>query len=608
MTRSLVSWRIAIGAIVLVGVMAALPPGPHPAAGQGPIDEAKAHLRANAKRFGLRADLADLAFVEVKESPAGKHVRFRQTINGIPIENATVNVSLPIEDRPIVASSYVPSPRRHAVSGPQIGRETAVAIALDAISASGPSLYAEPSAEAVYIRDGPRYTLSWRVLASASEPFGAWLVYVRASSGKVISIGNISTSDDGRVFDPNPLQDSVCNEIGACPNPSNCQTAANADILTGDFAQGDTQGWSFVRQFQGIQAGQNKLKGQFADATAGGGVANKPDRQFRYPCDDPAFEEAMAYYHVDSTQRKIRNLGFTTILNQSFPIYARQTINPCNAYYDPNIKAILFGTVLTPPPVPASNNCPVDMAEDADVVVHEYGHAIHDNQVKPYSTCIPPVPRVLANWPGTCLQTWAMGEGFGDFNAGVRYDSPCVAEWANFGTLACNNNSSFGLRSLENTAKWTPPNGPAIQLPTWCSNPGVEHCAGLIWGGALWDIAKAIGSNDIAYRIVLQSHFFLVTNPTFVQARDAVCTADMLLYGGQHVELISGVFVGRGLGACAGAVGGSVGLLDDAASPATTEDRSAGTPLAPIGAAALAGVLALGAGAWYVRRRLVRLG
>lgn len=54
------------------------------------------------------------------------------------------------------------------------------------------------------------------------------------------------------------------------------------------------------------------------------------------------------------------------------------------------------------------------------------------------------------------------------------------------------------------------------------------------------------------------------------------------------------------------AVGGEAGLLDDAAPPAETESASSVAPLAPIAATVAAGVLALGGGVWYARRRWVR--
>ena len=50
----------------------------------------------------------------------------------------------------------------------------------------------------------------------------------------------------------------------------------------------------------------------------------------------------------------------------------------------------------------------VDDAEDADVIVHELGHAIQDAQVPGFG-------------PGTKTEQAAIGEGFGDFLAAFTY-------------------------------------------------------------------------------------------------------------------------------------------------------------------------------------------
>ena len=50
----------------------------------------------------------------------------------------------------------------------------------------------------------------------------------------------------------------------------------------------------------------------------------------------------------------------------------------------------------------------VDDAEDADITVHEYGHSVHDNQVPGLG-------------PGNDTEQRAIGEGFGDFLAGLYY-------------------------------------------------------------------------------------------------------------------------------------------------------------------------------------------
>src|SRR3954467_3630335 len=63
----------------------------------------------------------------------------------------------------------------------------------------------------------------------------------------------------------------------------------------------------------------------------------------------------------------------------------------------------------------------VDDAEDAEVIVHEYGHSVQDNQVPGF---------------GTTPDAGAVGEAFGDYLAvtvsaanAPTPDLPCVADW-----------------------------------------------------------------------------------------------------------------------------------------------------------------------------------
>jgi hypothetical protein len=135
-------------------------------------------------------------------------------------------------------------------------------------------------------------------------------------------------------------------------------------------------------------------------------LANSAVHNFVYPCNDDRFEEVNVYYHLDRTQRKLQSLGFIGtggIMNKAVSAHAHHFAG-CNAYYHPISQGLHFGDFNDladcggAPPL-------YDAAEDADVVVHEYGHAIHDNQVPGWGFGPYPISE----------QTGAMGEGFSDF-------------------------------------------------------------------------------------------------------------------------------------------------------------------------------------------------
>ena len=105
----------------------------------------------------------------------------------------------------------------------------------------------------------------------------------------------------------------------------------------------------------------------------------------------------MAYFHIDRAQAYVQALGFTNVLNRPIranvdaPIPGPPTEDgQDNSFFDLLTGELTFGT-----------GC-ADDAEDAETIVHEYGHAIQEAQV----------PGFPAG-----ADAGAIGEGFGDYFA-----------------------------------------------------------------------------------------------------------------------------------------------------------------------------------------------
>src|SRR4029079_14126856 len=102
------------------------------------------------------------------------------------------------------------------------------------------------------------------------------------------------------------------------------------------------------------------------------------------------------------------SLGFTNVLNKSIPVNTDGTTDD-QSFYSPVSKSLTFGTGG------------VDDAEDAEIILHEYGHAIQDNQVPGF---------------GGSKESAAMGEGFGDYLAASFFSDkksallkPTIGNW-----------------------------------------------------------------------------------------------------------------------------------------------------------------------------------
>ena len=535
--------RIFLWTAILAGVLLAatsLPGEDLDAAGslEDPArSRADEHLRQQAAALGLREDLTDLRLLEVREGLSAVHVRYQKTFQGVPVFGGNVTVSVPKRDdlQPTVLIRYRPGIRL-ASTVASIGSQEAINIAKGAIDPQGsPVLRGQPATEQIYTLDGDAYVLAWQVLVPTLEPLGTWLLHLRADDGRVLLKENVLRFDSARVFDPNPAKTSP-----SIPPPGECDTPAQAASVAGQYRN---------RELRNIASGQNQLKGAYVDLTAPGilaaykpaGLADEPGRTYVYPCTDDRFEEAMVYSHVDYVQRKVQSLGFTGqagIYNRPIPAHAHFFAD-CNAFYDPVDQGIHFGdsdlgqcNALGPPP---------DTAEDADVIVHEYGHAIQQDQV----------PGWGFGKLSAVFQALSMGEGFGDLLPSTIFGDGCVGEWASFGADACGGEE--GLRNLENGAAYSVGLNKVVNLPSWCSNASDVHCSGLVWGGALWDIVQALpggvtqANRDLVLQLVLDSHFYLDPQATYAEAAGAIRAADTALYGGSHLATIDAVFTARGI-------------------------------------------------------------
>jgi len=503
--------------------------------GDGPLARAEAHLRGNADRLGLRPDLQNLELIAVREGLSGQHVRYQQTLGGVPVFGRFLTVSLPNDERtpvpPLVISRYRPG-IRPSPSAPSLTAQEALDAVGSSVSLLPGNLRGAVSVDLIYYPigggKGEEHVLSWQVVAPTVEPLGSWLFVLRADSGEVLLRQNLLRPDSGQVFNPNPAKSSG----GLIPPPDDCDGSGNESALSSEYTS---------RTLRGINAGQDRLIGEFVDLSAPGitgaykptAVADEPSRNYVYGCDDDRFEEVMVYYHTDTIQRKIQALGFSGasgIIDRAIPAHAHY-VSDCNAFYDPVSLGMLFGDGdVCSPGLPSA-----DAAEDADVIVHEYGHAIQHDQVP--------------GW-GFALEAWqarAIGEGFGDFLPAAIFGDPCLGEWFSIGKTACG--GSPGLRTLDSAAFFD--GNSVINLPSWCSNSSDPHCAGLVWGGALWDLVQALGGDqaarDTVLTLVLDSQFYLDPHSTFAEAAAAIRQSDTLLYGGAHVTTIDSVFSARGI-------------------------------------------------------------
>jgi Zn-dependent metalloprotease len=481
-------------AIDAVGLAA--PGGPDRARGL-----ARDHLKQHSGRYGLKADLGDLRDGTVVDSPGGWHIRFQQFVGAVPVEGGVVNVGVDSADAvQLVVSAYKPN-LPAITTTPRIGADVALASARAAISA--------PNAEnvrtgLVIYADGPA-ALAWKVTLNADAPAGAWDVFVDAANGKALAVRDLLRRADGtgQVFAPNPvatLRDPTLTD----------QDDTNYPALAAAYRTVTLQGLD----------GSGYLRGPYVDASSKN-AAKEPSLRFVYTRDDMRFEQVMAYYHLDRVQRYIQSLGFSNVNNRQQRVKV-STFSYDNSYYNPSNLEISLG------------RGGVDDGEDADVIVHEYGHSIQDNQVPGF---------------GSSPDAGAMGEGFGDYLAFSMNSAgqsgayfACIAEWD---ATSYDSRNPPCLRRVDENKRYPEDLDPQREV----------HADGEIWSRALFDIWNALGKTT-ADKLVLQSHFYLTPSASFSDGANAILAADRA-QGGEFQDVIWRTFANRGVGDGALSTGGA---------------------------------------------------
>jgi hypothetical protein len=263
--------------------------------------------------------------------------------------------------------------------------------------------------------------------------------------------------------------------------------------------------------------GSGYLRGDWANIRSEtGDPAFSPDNTFIYNRHDDRFEQVMAYYWVTEAQKYIQSLGFGSRLRpvnmESQDIRINQ-IGIDNSFSWDKHDLLRFG------------KGGVDDAEDAEVILHEYGHAIQDSQMTPPGF-------------GTSVEAGSIGEGFGDYWAvtvsdviAPTADPACVADWD---SVSYTSGTPHCLRRVDTN----------LHYPEDLN--GRVHHDGQIWSRALWDIRNALG-NVQADTIILEAQFQFAPDTSMPAAAQPTVAAAQQLYGNAAANEVRAAFQARGI-------------------------------------------------------------
>jgi hypothetical protein len=240
----------------------------------------------------------------------------------------------------------------------------------------------------------------------------------------------------------------------------------------------------------------------------------RPNNKFLFKRDHPYFEQVNAYYAVDFAQTYLRRLGFKNVNAHSQKVGVNAFPDD-NSYYNPGDDTIALG------------RGGVDDAEDVEVIWHEYGHAVQDDQVPNFGV----TPRAVA-----------IGEAFGDYfavalsqstYAGTRkVPSACVMDW-------------------DSTVLPSPPRLQCLRrVDTNLKNADYDeydsHWSSQIYSRALWDINQSLGRIR-ATKVIVEANFSMTPATNFAKAAEATIEAARGLYGDAAANKTQQAFADRGI-------------------------------------------------------------
>ena len=324
-----------------------------------------------------------------------------------------------------------------------------------------------------------------------------------AAVGSAAKTGPGSSVGSASVFVPNPVQ-SLGNESLTDQKDSDAAVPATA-YHSVKLTNLDGSGF---------------LRGDYANVVSEtGNPAFSTTNTFSYTRSQDEFEQVMAYYWVTEAQKYIQSLGFGVtrrgIDNRPQAVRINQ-LGADNSFETDHPKLeIRFG------------KGGVDDAEDAEVILHEYGHAIHDSQ----------------NFSFASEQAGAISEGFGDYWAVTVSDVvakslgvpekeplPCVADWD---STSYTSDVPHCLRRVDTN----------LHYPGDLN--GEVHHDGQIWSRALWDIRQGLG-NVKADTLILQGSFDF-PGTTMPDLANRTVAAAQSLYGTSAAKTVRQAFVNRGI-------------------------------------------------------------
>ncbi len=566
-----------------------------PSSGE-PLDVAMAYLTSHAGLLGLQpADFQQVSITDlyVSSDTGVAHIYLRQQLSGLDVVNANISINVTADGRVLnVGGGFV--------SGLGAGAAQLFEASLTATSAlisAGLAVGLPSTVDSLVVEqsDGADQAMILINAELSLNPIPAKLHYVAAPDGVHLAWDVVMRTADLQHW----YEVSVDAATGECVYVADWVDAASYNVFAGPTESPDDGprtvvtdpydsiaspfGWHDTNGVAGAEhtdtRGNNVFAQEDADANNTGGF--RPDGgmglnfDFTLNLTQPPVSSRSAAianlfywnnflhdvhyrYGFDESSGNFQMLNYTGqgLGNDAVQADAQDGGGNNNANFatppdgeSPRMQMYLF-----------TYNTPMrDGDLDNQIIIHEYGHGVSTRLVGG-----PANSNAL-----DAKQSRALGEGWGDWWGLMFTMKPTDARFEAypFATYAAGHSQEGpGLRRYPYSLDMSID---PLTYGDYNSNSEV-HAAGEIWCSALWDVAwllidKYGFSEDFAYgydpaapgqnagnilalKLVEDSLKLMPVNPSFIDGRDALLQADLVLTGGANSTVIWAAFARRGMG------------------------------------------------------------
>ena len=328
---------------------------------------AREFTSARAAQLGIADNPATLTTTYQRNDGGFAVVRFQQALDGVPVYGSDIAVSVKPDGEVI----FVSSEARPSIDAIAVQPErNAADVRQQVVQAFGmPAARDVLAPKLMVFADAQPTRLAWVYVIRDPKLTGEWEIVADAGSGEILDFRNTEYYVDGTatVFDPDPLTTAkAMYGTGGLTDANDADSAGLAGQLINVTLRDITQ-----------SAGVYKLEGPWARcqdwAAPSGGVNDCPTPatpDFSTTRADQKFEGPNVYFLIDKQMRYLNEtLGVNVVPNS---VAGGVRFDPHgfngddNSSFSSGSDQLQFG------------EGGIDDAEDADVVLHELGHGLHD--------------------------------------------------------------------------------------------------------------------------------------------------------------------------------------------------------------------------------------